>query len=188
MLEALKSDNMLWRMHAQRLLVEKGDKSVIPALIKLATDKSVDETGLNPAAIHALWTIEGLNGFDGTNADANAAAVADLKHPSAGVRRAAVDVLPRNAESAAALLASECWQIPMPQVRKAGFSRTLGNARQRRNRCGGVRGPARKAERRGSVDHRRYRLRGGTERRRIPPRGVCRSSRQLAKPEHSGAG
>ena len=106
LLEALQSDNMLWRMHAQRLLTEKGDKSVIPALIKLAGNPSVDEVGLNTAAIHALWTIHNLGGMDGSNADALAVATADLKHASAGVRQAAVDVMPRNATSVAALLGS----------------------------------------------------------------------------------
>ena len=53
LIEALKSDNMLWRTHAQRLLVERGNKDVIPALISLVNDPSVDAIGLNPAAIHA---------------------------------------------------------------------------------------------------------------------------------------
>jgi putative membrane-bound dehydrogenase-like protein len=121
LLEALKSDNMLWRMHAQRLLVEKGDKSVIPALIALATDKSVDTIGLNATAIHALWAIDGLGGFDGSNADANAAALADLRHPSAGVRKAAVDVLPRNAATVAALLSNGVLNDADAMVRKDAF-------------------------------------------------------------------
>src|SRR5918997_708891 len=37
---ALKNDNLLWRSHAQRLLVEKQDKSVLADLVKLATDTS----------------------------------------------------------------------------------------------------------------------------------------------------
>ncbi len=41
-------------MHAQRLLVERGNKDVVPQLIALVKDNSVDEIGLNPAAIHAL--------------------------------------------------------------------------------------------------------------------------------------
>jgi putative membrane-bound dehydrogenase-like protein len=121
LLEALQSDNMLWRMHAQRLLVEKDDPAVIPALVKLATDKSVDEIGLNPAAIHALWTMEGLGGFSGGNAEATAAAEADLKHPSAAVRRAAMDVLPRTAQSAAALLSNGTLADSDAQVRKQAF-------------------------------------------------------------------
>ncbi|HZK81267.1 MAG TPA: PVC-type heme-binding CxxCH protein, partial [Humisphaera sp.] len=71
---ALKSDNLLWRMHAQRLLVEKGDKSVVPALVALANDPSVDAIGLNAPAIHALWTLKGLGAIDGSSPDALAAA------------------------------------------------------------------------------------------------------------------
>ena len=121
LLEALKSDNMLWRMHAQRLIVEKGDRSIIPALIALATDKSVDPIGLNPTAIHALWAIHGLGGLDGNNADANAAATADLRHPSAGVRKAAVDVLPRNASGVAALMSNGVLNDADAMVRKDAF-------------------------------------------------------------------
>ena len=33
---ALKSDNMLWRLHAQRLLVERGKLDVVPQLVALA--------------------------------------------------------------------------------------------------------------------------------------------------------
>jgi hypothetical protein len=53
LVEALKSDNMFWRNHAQRLLVERGNKDVIPALVQLIGNPSVDAIGLNPAAIHA---------------------------------------------------------------------------------------------------------------------------------------
>jgi putative membrane-bound dehydrogenase-like protein len=62
---ALKSDNMLWRMHAQRLLVSRANKDVVPALCELIGNASVDEIGLNPAAIHALWTAHGLGAFGG---------------------------------------------------------------------------------------------------------------------------
>ncbi len=34
----LKNDNMFWRQHAQRLLVERGKQDVVPALIDLAGD------------------------------------------------------------------------------------------------------------------------------------------------------
>ena len=38
LVDALKSDNLLWRIHAQRLLVEKAaTRQLIPALIELAT-------------------------------------------------------------------------------------------------------------------------------------------------------
>ncbi len=54
LIAGLKSDNMLWRLHAQRLLVERGKADVVAELIKLVEDKSVDSLGLNTAAVHAL--------------------------------------------------------------------------------------------------------------------------------------
>ena len=115
LIEALQSDNMLWRMHAQRLLVERADKSVIPALAKLVANQSVDELGLNPAAVHALWTIDGLGGTDlRLLADA-------LHHPSGAVRKAAVDVMPRTSESIALLLKSNVLNDSDAQVRKSAL-------------------------------------------------------------------
>jgi putative membrane-bound dehydrogenase-like protein len=121
LVEALKSDNMLWRMHAQRLLVEHGDASAIGGLIKLTQDSSVDEIGLSPAAIHALWAMHGLGALDGSHADATAAAVAALHHPSAAVRKAALDVLPRDANSAVAIGAARSIEDHDAQVRKSAL-------------------------------------------------------------------
>ncbi|HTI72225.1 MAG TPA: PVC-type heme-binding CxxCH protein [Candidatus Limnocylindria bacterium] len=115
----LKNDNLLWRMHAQRLLVSRGQKDVVPALCALVGDTSLDAIGLNPAAIHALWTLEGLGALDGSDAAATQAAVAALKHPSAAVRRAAVTVLPRNEASLQAVMASKTVEDTDAQVRLA---------------------------------------------------------------------
>ncbi len=93
LVETLKNDNLFWRRHAQRLLVERGSKDVVPALIALVNDSTVDEIGLNVGAIHALWTLQGINALDGSDPAALAAVVGAIKHPSAGVRRNAVAVL-----------------------------------------------------------------------------------------------
>ena len=121
LLKALHGDNLLWRMHAQRLLLEKQDKSVLPALIAMASDTSVDEIGLNPGVIHALWTIHGLGGFDGANADAVAVAAKALHHKSAAVRRAALQVLPRVDASVAMILQSKAVDDADAEVRKAAL-------------------------------------------------------------------
>lgn len=121
LVEALKNDNMFWRMTAQRLLAQRGDASVVPDLIKLADDPSVDSVGLNTAAIHALWTMQNLGAMDGSNAAATAAAVGALRHKSAGVRRAAVDVLPRTSQSVAAVLEANLAADSDPHVRKAAL-------------------------------------------------------------------
>ncbi len=111
---ALRSDNQLWRMHAQRLLVERADKAAAPELRELVADRSVDALGLNAAATHALWTLQGLGAV-------GAEATAALKHPSASVRRAAVGVLPRNDESRDTLVRSGLLKDSDAQVRLAVF-------------------------------------------------------------------
>lgn len=117
---ALKNDNLLWRRHAQRLLVERGRKDVVPALIALVRDQSVDEIGLNDAAIHALWTLHGLHAIDADPA-ALAAASSALRHPSAGVRRNAVMVLPHTATTVASLLDANVLGDKDGQVRLAAL-------------------------------------------------------------------
>lgn len=107
LLLGLESDNMFWRTTAQRLIVETGNKTLVPELYKLIRDKKVDELGINTSAIHALWTLQGLGLFDGSNAEAFEVAIEALKHPSAGVRKAALQVLPNNSASLAAILKAD---------------------------------------------------------------------------------
>ncbi len=121
LVEVLKNDNLFWRMTAQRLLIEKGDKSIVPDLIKLAADQSVDAIGLNTAAIHALWLMKILGALDGSNAEATAAAVAALKHPSSAVRRNAALVLAPTAANADAILDAKLLADKDPQTRKTAL-------------------------------------------------------------------
>lgn len=93
---ALRDDNMFWRFTAQRLLVERGETDVVPALIELVNDHTIDELGLNPGALHALWTLEGLGAIE-SDPRALEAARRALHHPAASLRRAALMVLPRDA-------------------------------------------------------------------------------------------
>ncbi len=103
---ALTSDNMFWRLTAQRLLVERGEKDVVPQLIALTRDTAVDAVGINGGAMHALWTLHGLGELATTTTDAYRAAVDALRHPAANVRKAAAMVLPKTPAAADALLAS----------------------------------------------------------------------------------
>lgn len=121
LLAGLKSDNQFWRLQAQRLLVERGKGDVVPALIKLVRDKTVDSIGLNPAAIHALWTLKGLGALENGNNESRRAAEAALSHPSAGVRRNALFVLPREEASSAHVVAAHSLDDPDPQVRLAAL-------------------------------------------------------------------
>jgi putative membrane-bound dehydrogenase-like protein len=118
----LKNDNLLWRLTAQRLLVLRGQKDVVPALLELIRDTSVDEIGLNVGAIHALWTLQGLDALpQNATDDAGRVIIGALKHPSAGVRRAAVMTLPRASGFADALLASSALRDSDAQVRLAAL-------------------------------------------------------------------
>jgi putative membrane-bound dehydrogenase-like protein len=90
---ALSSDNMLWRLHAQRLIVERGQRDVVPALVALTRQTSVDSLGLNGGALHAVWTLDGLGAVTDLTGDTGRAIVAALKHPAAGVRKAAATVV-----------------------------------------------------------------------------------------------
>ncbi|MFN6103147.1 MAG: PVC-type heme-binding CxxCH protein, partial [Planctomycetaceae bacterium] len=118
---ALKDGNAFWRRHAQRLLIERGSSDVVPALLNLVKDGGVDEIGLNPGAMHALWTLQGLKALDGRNAAALNVVQGALKHPSAGVRRNAIQVLPPSAESVSALARSRVLDDSHPQVRLAAI-------------------------------------------------------------------
>jgi len=118
---ALSHDNLLWRRHAQRRLVERGKADVAAALVKLIQDKKVDDIGLNVGAIHALWTLHGLGQLDGSNTAASAAVIGALKHPSAGVRRNAVAVAQRSSSTAAEMLSAGLLSDTDAQVRLAAL-------------------------------------------------------------------
>ena len=119
LVQVLRNDNQLWRLHAQRLLVERGDTSVVPALTRLARDPAIDPVGLNVGAQHALWTLAGLGA--NTQPDARKAIHEALRHRSAAVRRAAIAALPRDGSGSSALGAQRLAEDADPQVRLAAL-------------------------------------------------------------------
>lgn len=119
LVSALAADNMFWRLHAQRLLVERGQKDVVPQLLALVRNQSVDEIGTNGGAFHALWTLQGLGELNSTTAESYRVAVDALKHPAAGVRKAAAMVLPHSAEAAHAIIAAGLLHDPDLHTRLA---------------------------------------------------------------------
>lgn len=119
LLSALAADNMFWRLQAQRLLVERGQKDVVPQLVALVRNQSVDEIGTNGGAFHALWTLQGLGELNTTSSDPYRAAVEALKHPAAGVRKAAAMVLPHTPEASRAVLSAGLLHDPDLQTRLA---------------------------------------------------------------------
>lgn len=55
LVQYLASNNIWWRINAQRLLLDRNDKSVVPALIELTKNNHPE------ARLHALWTLDGLD-------------------------------------------------------------------------------------------------------------------------------
>lgn len=117
---ALSNDNMFWRMTAQRLLVERDKNDVLPALYRLINDPGTDGVGINPGALHAIWTIEGL-GILNNNTEAAAVVKGALFHQSAAVRKAAIQVLPREQWVDEALIKAGALQDRDPQVQLAAM-------------------------------------------------------------------
>jgi len=56
----LSHPNGWWRDTAQKLLVLRRDRSVVPALVKLATGEAADPR----PRLHALWTLDGLGALE----------------------------------------------------------------------------------------------------------------------------
>jgi hypothetical protein len=132
LVQTLKHENLFWRRHAQRLLVERGKQDVVPALCELIRDGRVDEIGLNVGAIHALWTLHGLGALEGPfpdvfRPDDPSALVKEvlfgysLRHVSAGVRRNAVQVLPKTPLGTAAIFDQRLLHDDDAQVRLMAF-------------------------------------------------------------------
>jgi putative membrane-bound dehydrogenase-like protein len=107
LIRALKNDNMFWRMTAQRLIVESGDLSRLNELYGLITNEVMDEIGLSSPAVHALWTLHGLGVVNESHTDALDVVINALKHPAPGVRKAALDILPKTEKSVMAIKNSD---------------------------------------------------------------------------------
>jgi uncharacterized protein len=114
LLEALGNDNLFWRKTAQRLLVERGETDVIPRLLEFVEDQRVDGLGLNPAALHSLWTLHGLDVVNENHTGVMDTVLQALYHPASSVRRAALMVLPRNEDVLYQILAAGF--LPDPSV------------------------------------------------------------------------
>lgn len=68
LVQALSHPNGWWRDNAQKLLVIHNDRSVVPALKGMLSDKpGFWNKAVNPLGrLHALWTLEGLHAVDET--------------------------------------------------------------------------------------------------------------------------
>ena len=81
LLEQLSNPNSWWRMQAQRLLLDRADRLMIPSLVNL-----VQTSGSPYARLHALWTLEGMKAL---KPDVIKRA---LRDSAAGVRKNAIEL------------------------------------------------------------------------------------------------
>ncbi len=121
LIQALKSENMFWRLTAQRLILEKKDTSLASDLFAIINDQTVDAVGLNAPAINAIWTLNGLGLLDGSNQEALQTVTNALKHPSDAVKKNALRVLPPSEASAKAIIESGLLSSENLNVRKTAF-------------------------------------------------------------------
>jgi len=134
LIEALGNDNMFWRITAQRLLVESGNLEAVGALLELIKDERTDHEGNNFKALHALWTLHGLGAIKEGN-ETYPVAVGALKHPAAGVRKAAIQILTNVKWTDQTVASSGILQDPDPGTRLSAIlslvdlapSDTIGN-------------------------------------------------------------
>lgn len=104
----LANANLWWRLNAQRLLVERQDTTVVPAVRQLA-----QKSESAPGRAHALWTLDGLKAL--TDADVEQA----LRDDTAGVREQALRLAEGRLAKSAALLrtAAALAEDSSPRVR-----------------------------------------------------------------------
>jgi mono/diheme cytochrome c family protein len=112
LVQALGSDVQYTRLQAQHLLVEGRHNGAVPALKKLVLANKGDT-----AAIHALWTLEGLGALD---AETHKAA---LYAADPRLRRNAIRALKTDAASQALFHGSGVIADPEPHTRLAAWVR-----------------------------------------------------------------
>ncbi len=104
----LENPNRWWRMTAQRLLIERQDKSAVPILISLLKKSRIAE-----ARVHALRTLDGLNALQDSQI------LMALSDRDAGVREHGIQLAAPRLDSSSKL-ASQLVKLasdPNPRVR-----------------------------------------------------------------------
>lgn len=111
--------NMVWRQHAQRLLIEKGYTSELGTLLEtiLTTRRSVDAVDLDAPVIHAIWTLNGLKQFQDNPTRWDPILKTLLLHPAWTVRRNVLLAMPSTAASVEAIRTQCSVNDAHPHVR-----------------------------------------------------------------------
>lgn len=118
LLETLKHPNLLWRLHAQRLLLRGGSNTeLVSKLTEMMDLKTVNDMGESPHVIHAMRILEGFGSFASVPGFWTGMIEHLLLHPSPGVRWNAIDALPDHASAATAILNAGRINDPDAHVR-----------------------------------------------------------------------
>lgn len=122
----LYNSNMMWRLHAQRLLIgrtyttqEKTD--LLNSLEAILNRRTMDVVDLDAPLIHAIWTLEGLGEFKNNPSRWDPKLKALLLHPAWTVRRNVLRAMPRTLASAEAIRDQGRVNDPHGHVRIQAF-------------------------------------------------------------------
>ena len=105
----LFNSNMVWRLHAQRLLIEKGYTTELGTLLEniLTTRRQIDAVELDAPVIHAIWTLQGLRQFESNPTRWDPILKNLLLHPAWTVRRNVLLAMP-STEATYAAIREQC--------------------------------------------------------------------------------
>jgi uncharacterized protein len=126
LIQTLYHPNLLWRLHAQRLLLKRGSNAgLITKLSAILNLKTVNDMGESPHVIHALRTLEGFGLYAADPATWVPVLKDLLLHPSPGVRWNALDAMPNHALATAAVLDQGRINDPDAHVRLRALHRLV---------------------------------------------------------------
>jgi putative membrane-bound dehydrogenase-like protein len=111
--------NLVWRLHAQRLLIEQGYTTELGTLLQniLTTRRSSDAVETDAPVLHALWTLEGLKQFADNPTRWDPILKQLLLHPAWTVRRNVLLAMPSTAASFEAIRTQCAADDVHPHVR-----------------------------------------------------------------------
>jgi putative membrane-bound dehydrogenase-like protein len=120
LVRALESPHGWWRETAHRLLHERQDKSVVPALRQLAVDSRSPQ-----ARVHALWALQGLQALGDREISSG------LSDPHPGVRENAIRLAEPRLEAAEELREKILALVSDPEPRvRLQIAFTIGESRR----------------------------------------------------------
>jgi|GEM_PF-1090761 len=115
--------NLLWRMHAQRLLIEQGYTAELGTILEgiLTNRRKPDAVDIDAPVLHAIWTLHGMKQFELNPTRWNPVLRQLLLHPAWSVRRNALLAMPSTAASYESIREQCAVNDVHPHVRLQAF-------------------------------------------------------------------